>query len=117
MFEVKTRRIGDVLVADCRGRLVYGEASDRLGLRVRAEMPDPAHVVLNLRGVTYIDSAGIGTLVGLFTSARSRGGDVRLAAPAPFVRKVLHITHLDSIFASFDSADAAAQSYHATSAA
>ncbi len=117
MFEVKTRLIGDVLVADCRGRLVYGEASDRLALRVRAEMPDSAHVVLNLRGVTYIDSAGIGTLVGLYTSARSRGGDVRLAAISPFVRKVLHITHLDTIFAAFDSAEAAARSYHASTAA
>ena len=116
MFEIKTRTVRSVLIVDCVGRIVFGEATDELRQQVRAVMPDSAHVVLNLRGVTYIDSAGVGTLVGLYTSAKSRGGDVRLAAVAPFVRGVLRVTHLDSIFAIFDDIETAVYSYQSTAA-
>ncbi|MGH9579195.1 MAG: STAS domain-containing protein, partial [Terriglobales bacterium] len=70
-------------------------------------------VVLNLGGVSYIDSGGLGTLVGLYTSARGQQGDIKLANLTQRVRDQLQITKLVTVFESFDSVDAAVQSYKA----
>jgi anti-anti-sigma factor len=54
-------------------------------------------VVLDLSGVTIIDSAGFGELVFLYTWARSQNADLKCASPTPFVRQLLDLTNLDSV--------------------
>ena len=58
-------------------------------------------------GVTAIDSAGIRALVRGHTSAQRAGGSLRLAAARPAVSKVLELSHLASVFESYESVDAA----------
>ena len=66
--------------------------------------------MLALTGVTWIDSHGIGTLVGLWASARKGGGDLKLAALNSRVQNVLTITKLMSMFSTFETAEQAAAS-------
>lgn len=53
------------------------------------------HVVLDLGGVAFLDSTGLGVIVGVLKRARTLGGDLRLVCPNPAVRKVFEITALD----------------------
>jgi anti-sigma B factor antagonist len=102
-----------VAVVYCNGRIVFGDEANDLREQVKGLLATQKHIVLNLGGVSYIDSGGLGTLVGLYTSARGQQGDIRLANLTQRVRDQLQITKLVTVFESFDSVDAAVQSYKA----
>jgi anti-sigma B factor antagonist len=68
---------------------------------------DASDVVLDLSGVDFLDSAGVGVLVGLFKNARLRGGRARFCGLTPGVRSVLEIIQLDRIFEIYDDVAAA----------
>ena len=53
---------------------------------------------IDLGGVDFIDSTGLGALVGLLREARDRGGDVRLLHPTRQVRRIFQITGLERLF-------------------
>jgi len=76
-------------------------------LRLLGDAPD---VVLDLAGVDFLDSAGVGVLVGLFKNARLRGGRARFCGLTPGVRSVLEIIQLDRIFEIYDDVAAATRS-------
>ena len=68
-----------------------------------------ADVVVDLSGISFLDSTGVGVLVSLFKAARKHGRDARFAGVAPGVRSVLEIIKLDRIFEVYpDAASAAA---------
>jgi anti-sigma B factor antagonist len=60
-------------------------------------------IVLDLDGVDFLDSTGLGVIVGLLKRARTFGGDVRLVCTQPGVRKVFEITALDRTMPLADS--------------
>lgn len=110
-LKMNTRSIQGVLVVDCSGRLVFGEESASLRENVKKLLAQSPNVVLNLREVNFIDSGGLGTLVSLYTTARSAGGAVKLASLSQRVVDLLHITKLLTIFEVFDDEEAAAKSF------
>ena len=65
------------------------------------------HVVMDLAGVSFMDSSGLGALLGLLKRVAERGGDLRLAGPRANVTLVLSITRANKIFAIHDTLDAA----------
>ena len=67
----------------------------------------PPRLVVDLSGLTFIDSMGLGALVSGLKRARALGGDLRLAGPTDHVAKVLAITRLDQAFLVGDSVEAA----------
>lgn len=101
-----------VLVVDCSGRVVFGEESATLRDIVKKLLSENPNVVMNLREVNYIDSGGLGTLVSLYTSARSAGGAVKLASLSQRVGDLLQVTKLLTIFEVFDDEEAAAKSFN-----
>lgn len=70
-------------------------------------------LIADLAGVEYTSSAGLRALLGAMKAARTHGGDLRLAAPRPDVRKVLEMSGFASILKIFDDVSAAAASYTA----
>ena len=102
-----------VAVVYCNGRIVFGDEANDLREQVKGLLANQKKIVLNLGGVSYIDSGGLGTMVGLYTSARGQNGDIKLANLTQRVRDQLQITKLVTVFESFDSVDAAVQSYKA----
>jgi anti-sigma B factor antagonist len=68
-----------------------------------------ANVVIDLSGVDFLDSSGLGAIVGIARNKRDSGGDVILACMNDKVRKVFEITQVVRLFHIFDDLDAAAK--------
>ncbi len=117
-LKLSTRTVDGVAVVDCTGRIVFGEESIALREQVKNLLAENRkQLVINLGGVTYIDSGGLGTLVGLYTSARSAGGSVKLARLTHRVGELLQVTKLLTVFEVFENEDQAIRSYRKTAVA
>jgi anti-sigma B factor antagonist len=114
-LRITEREVGDVTVLDLDGQLVFDDGDALFRERVNDLIArDRVKLVINLAGVTYIDSAGIGVLIGRFLGVRRRGGDMRLANLTTRSHRVMTITQLLNVFEVFDSVDAAIHSFDAT---
>jgi anti-sigma B factor antagonist len=69
------------------------------------------HLVVDLSGVPFMDSSGLASLVHLFKTARASQGDLRLAGPRTDLVRLLEITHLNRVFAVYDSEAACLASF------
>jgi anti-anti-sigma factor len=96
-LSLETRNRGDVMIVHCQGRIVYRDEAIALSRVVEQVLEEGGKVVLDLSGVTSIDSAGIGELVFLHTRARSQNAALKYASPSPLVRELLDLTNLDSV--------------------
>jgi anti-sigma B factor antagonist len=96
-FTLDIANEADSIVVVCRGRLVAG-LSDTLHARVKPLLAETKRVVLDLGGVSFMDSIGLGTIVRLYVSAKSAGGDLELRRVGSRIREVLRITHLLQVF-------------------
>jgi len=65
-------------------------------------------IVVDMSGVEFCDSTGMNVLLAAHRRAREHGGDLELAAPRPAIRKILHVTGLESVFTVLDESVAAA---------
>lgn len=116
-LRLSTRTVDGITVVDCDGRLVFGEESANLRDTVKSLLSQNNQLVLNLGGVNYIDSGGLGTLVALYTTARSAGGAIKLAALTQRVGDLLQVTKLLTVFEVYDSVEEAVQSFRKGAAA
>jgi anti-anti-sigma factor len=100
---LETQVMNDVVVIRCKGRIVLGaEAADlQAELDTRTELWKK--VVLNLAEADYLDSFGLGTLVRTHSVLRARGGELKLCELHPSVLKVLQMTNLLTVFATYQS--------------
>ena len=106
-LSLETRNRGDVMIVHCQGRIVYREEAAALSRLVGEVLATRGKVVLDLRGVSSIDSAGIGELAFLYSSAQSQNADLKCASPSPFVRELLNLTRLDSVLEIHPTVDEA----------
>jgi anti-sigma B factor antagonist len=95
-LSLETRQSGEVVIIYCQGRIVYRDEAVALSNMVGELLENQGKVVLDLSGITSIDSAGIGELVLLHTSAQAKHAELKYASPRPFVRDLFDLTHLDS---------------------
>ena len=100
MLDVRRYSPGDAdaFIFLCDGRIVFGDEGAALRERVGNTLPGTPKIVVNLEGVEYIDSGGLGILVGLLVSARNRGGELKLVSPNHRIKELLRRTSLDNIF-------------------
>lgn len=114
-LSITTSKINEVIVVRLSGVIYFGEESALLRKRVKHLLDNSRQIVLDLAGVTHIDSGGLGTLVALYASARRVGGQIKLANLGDHPKEVLQITKLVTVFEIFERAEDAAASF--TSAA
>ncbi|HEX3353419.1 MAG: STAS domain-containing protein [Terriglobales bacterium] len=110
-LKLNTRVMNGVAVVDCTGRIVFGEESALLRDTLKKLINENNQVVLNLAGISYIDSGGLGTLVALYTTAQNAGGSVKLANLTQRVGDLLQVTKLLTVFDVYDSEEKAIQSF------
>lgn len=110
-LSLNTRTVDGILVVDCHGRIVFGEESAMLRDTLRKLIAENQRIVMNLGGVNYIDSGGLGTLVSLYTTARNAGGSIKLANLTQRVDDLLQVTKLVTIFEVYDNEEDAIQSF------
>jgi len=113
------RQIRDVTILDLNGRLSLGEAlafGPGSGLVLSETIRElikksQKKILLNLAGVTYVDSSGVGQLVRALTTARNQSGDIKLLKPSVHVLDLLKTTKLDGVFEIHEDETAAIQSF------
>lgn len=115
-LKLSTRLVDGITIVDCSGRIVFGEESALLREKVKGLLNETKQIVLNLAGVTYIDSGGLGTLVGLYTSARAANGNVKLANLTQRVGDLLQVTKLLTVFDVYEGEEKAVRSFHKSAA-
>ncbi len=102
-MKLTMRQVGDVTVIDAAGRITLGEGSSAFRDRIKDLVSKGSRkLLLNLAGVSYIDSSGIGELVSGFTTVSNAGGSLKLLNLTKRIQDLLQITKLYTIFEVFD---------------
>jgi anti-sigma B factor antagonist len=111
-INIAERQAGDVTILDLNGKVTIGEGSVALRNAIRRLLGEGKNkILLNLGGVGYIDSSGIGELVSSFTAVNKEGGTLKLLNLKQNIHDLLAITPLLSVFDVFDSEADALKSY------
>lgn len=98
-LNIKERQAGDVIVLDLDGKITIGEGSVALRSAVRRLVEEnKKKILLNLAGVGYVDSSGIGELVSSFSSVSREGGQLKLLNLTQKIQDLLAITKLLTVF-------------------
>ncbi len=98
-LKIDRREVSHVTILDVEGRIVLGDEIGDLRDAVRNLIQqDKKKIILNLAGVEYIDSSGVGELVSSFTTVRNAGGELKLLNLTQKVQDVLHVTKLYTVF-------------------
>jgi anti-sigma B factor antagonist len=111
-LKIDTREVAHVTILDVNGRIVLGEEIGDLRDAVRQLLADDKKkIILNLAEVDYIDSSGVGELVGCFTTVRNAGGELKLLKLSQKVKDVLYVTKLYTVFDIRDDEFTAVKSF------
>ena len=114
----KVRRVGNVAIVDLNGKITLGENTGILRDELRSLLAQGTKsILLNMQGVSYVDSAGLGELVGAYTTAMNQGGSVKLLHLQGKMRDLMQITKLHTILPTFDNEQAAVSSFGASATA
>lgn len=110
-FSVGIRREGSVTLLDVSGRLTSFEADALRDAIAQLLKEKRKQIVLNLRGLQYMDSSGIGELARSYVSVVKQGGEMKVVGLASRVEEVLKITQLYQVFPEFPSEEEAMKSF------
>jgi anti-sigma B factor antagonist len=111
-LKMTNREVDGVAVVALDGRIVLGEESNALREKVKTLIAEgKKKVVLNMANITFIDSAGLGTLVAAHHSAKSQGAALKLAHLGAKFQEVLQITKLLTVFDVYNTEAEAVSSF------
>ena len=115
-LEIQGKQVEGVTVLQLIGRVTLGEESNQLRTALKDVLSQgKTRLVLDLAEVSYIDSAGLGTLVAGFTSAQNQGANLKLANLTKRISEQLYITKLVTVFDVYETVDDAVKSFHSAS--
>jgi len=112
-FTAASREIGGVTIIDMVGRITLGEGSTLLRDLVRQNL-ETGHkkIVMNMAGINYIDSTGLGELVSAYRLVKSQDGELKLMNLNKKVSDLLQITRLYAVFDIHNDEGQAVASFH-----
>ena len=111
-LKMTTREVDGVTVVALDGRIVLGEESNAMREKVKTLVAEgKKKIVLNMDNITFIDSAGLGTLVAAHHSAKGQGASLRLCHLGTKFQEVLQITKLMTIFEVYNTEAEAVASF------
>jgi anti-sigma B factor antagonist len=114
----KTRQIGNVAIVDLNGKITLGESAGVLRDELNALLAmGRKSIIVNMANVSYVDSAGLGELVGKYTTATNQGGSIKLLHLQGKMKDLLQITKLHTIFPIFEDENEAVASFSAGASA
>jgi len=109
---IATREVGGVTILDLGGKITLGEGSVQLRDAVRGLIAKGTKkILLNLAEVNYIDSSGLGELVGAFTNATNQAASLKLLKLTRKVHDLLQLTKLYTVFDIYDDEAGAIASF------
>ena len=114
-MHIDQRTAGDVVILDLKGKVTLGEGDELLKDKVNSLLHQGhTKIVLNLAGVPYIDSAGLGEIVRTYTTVSRQSGSLKLLNLTKRITDLLSITKLLTVFETFESEGDAIRSFGAS---
>lgn len=111
-MRLKAKKIDDVVVVEIKGNLMGGPDSQKFRDLLRKFLDEGRNkIVVDLKNVKMINSAGLGTLISGLTTMRNSGGDLKIANLNEKVESLLTITRLIKVFETYNSIEEAIESY------
>lgn len=111
-MQIDERAVGDVIILDLKGKMTLGEGDEMLREKVSSMVSQgQKKLILNLDGVPYIDSAGLGEIVRTYTTVSRQGGKLKLLNLTKRIEDLLSITKLLTVFEVYEDESEAVQSY------
>lgn len=111
-MQIEERVVGNVTILDLKGKITLGEGDEALKDKINSlTLQDRKQILLNLEGVPYIDSAGLGEVVRTYTTVSRQGGQLKLVNLTKRIEDLLSITKLLTVFETFDTEADALQSF------
>jgi anti-sigma B factor antagonist len=111
-LNIRERQAGDVTILDLEGKITIGEGSVSLRSAIRRLIEEgKKKILLNLSGVGYVDSSGIGELVSSYTTINREGGQLKLLKLTQKIKDLLTITKLLTVFDTYDDESEALNSF------
>jgi len=111
-MQIEERVAGNVTILDLKGKITLGEGDEALKDKINSLVQqDRKKILLNLEGVPYIDSAGLGEIVRTYTTVSRQGGQLKLVNLTKRITDLLSITKLLTVFETFETEQEALKSY------
>lgn len=111
-MQIEERTVGSIKVLDVKGQITLGEGGTMLKDKINSVVSQGhKQIVINLGGVSYVDSAGLGELVGAYTTVTRAGGRLKLENITKKMHDLLTITKLVNVFETFESEQEAVKSF------
>jgi len=103
---------GDVRIIELAGKITIGTGDVKMRELISAALEDgKSNIVLDLGGVTAIDSSGIGEMVACYTTVTKRDGQLKLLRMSPKINDILQVTQLITVFDVYDEEEEAVSSF------
>ena len=111
-MEIEQRPSGDVIILDLKGKLTIGSGDELLKDKIHS-LIQQGHkkLLLNLAGVPYVDSAGLGAIVSSYTTVSREAGSLKLLGLTSRIKDLLAITKLLTVFDTYESESDAVASF------
>ncbi len=107
-MKVKEKMEGDIAVLSVTGNMMGGPESTVLHDKVKSLIAEGLHnVVIDIKGVKWMNSSGLGILMACMSSLQAAGGKLKLASVADKVKSILMVTKLIELFETYENADRA----------
>jgi anti-sigma B factor antagonist len=111
-MQIEERVVGNVTILDLKGKITLGEGDEALKDKINSLVQqDRKKILLNLEGVPYIDSAGLGEIVRTYTTVSRQSGQLKLVNLTKRITDLLSITKLLTVFETFETEQEALKSY------
>ena len=103
-MQIEERVVEGVTILDLKGKMTLGEGDELLKDKINSLIQqDRKKLLLNLEGVPYIDSAGLGEIVRTYTTVSRQGGKLKLLNLTKRIQDLLAITKLLTVFETYES--------------
>jgi anti-sigma B factor antagonist len=110
-FSAKIRQVGEISIVEVTGKLTSFESGALRNSIAQMLKEGRKLILLNLSGLVYLDSSGIGDLVHAYMSVIKRGGEMKVVGLSDKVEEILKITQLYEVFQEFQDERSALQSF------
>ncbi|MFQ5927559.1 MAG: STAS domain-containing protein [Terriglobia bacterium] len=111
-LKITNREVNGVTILDLNGKIILGDECNQLRERIKQVLAaNKKKVLLNLGNVSFIDSAGVGTLVSIFSTTKANDGKLKLVNLTKKFQETLQVTRLLTVFETFSNEAEAVSSF------
>ena len=111
-MRIQSKEIDGITILQLQGKLMGGPDADTFRKTIYGLLENgKKKVVVDLKGVKWVNSTGVGILISGYTTLRKSGGDMKLAHVSEKIQSILYVTKLNLIFECYDSNDEAIASF------